>query len=598
MDKKITRILHWLTLVALVVSIGAIVFLTQVPGSKLNVHRSASELNLIGTYQLNDEREKALKMYDFLDEDNIMLNPGQTLLLRGHFDRELKPYEPISLFTADAKVTLYVNGEEIKSQGRQDEVSELSTYVTTGLSETDDIMISLNNNTEETANMFAFFTNMTSGADYGYFYYQIRDNFPDIIMSAITMFIGILLIAGGIVAAKAKSKQTKELLCFGGFVISCALWFSTDATYFTAFVPYPKIMNALQLISLCFTPIAALCYAETIVKKIRLRRSLCVNLALLLLLLGFYLIVETGEHVHHNSHMLIAVILMVLSLLNVLACLFIESSEHMTGNMKLIFTMLSLIFGGIIFDTIYYSLDMSVHSTIFQAMYLIALMVMLYNVFRFIFISIHAAQRSAELERELLQSRISIMLSQIKPHFMFNTLNAISALCMSDPLKADEVIVKFSDYLRGNINSLETPVPIPFEKELHHVKNYADIEQVRFGKKLNVVYDIQFTDFTMPTLTLQPIVENAIRHGIGKKADSGTVWIRCSKEQNMAVIRVEDDGVGFDMSTNYKREDSIGMKNVKTRLEGMMHATIHVVSEVGKGTKTTIKIPLGNKEST
>ena len=109
------------------------------------------------------------------------------------------------------------------------------------------------------------------------------------------------------------------------------------------------------------------------------------------------------------------------------------------------------------------------------------------------------------------------MVSQIRPHFMYNALSSIAALCKLDPDTAYDATITFSDYLRGNMDSLKQTAPIPFEKELEHLKKYLHIEKMRFGNKLNIVYDICATDFEIPQLTVQPLAENAVKHGISKK---------------------------------------------------------------------------------
>jgi len=154
--------------------------------------------------------------------------------------------------------------------------------------------------------------------------------------------------------------------------------------------------------------------------------------------------------------------------------------------------------------------------------------------------------RMEQQEHELTQSRQAVMISQIQPHFLYNSLAAIQQLCTIDPRAAEETVVEFAEYLRGNLDSLSINKPIPFEKELRHVEIYLKIEKKRFGEKLNVVYDIKAKDFQLPALTLQPVVENAVRCGITKKENGGTVTIKTEEMENKIVIKVTDDGVGFD----------------------------------------------------
>jgi len=208
-----------------------------------------------------------------------------------------------------------------------------------------------------------------------------------------------------------------------------------------------------------------------------------------------------------------------------------------------------------------------------------------------------------ELERQLRESenntRIAVMLSQIQPHFLYNSLAVIKHLCITDPKTAQETVVEFSEYLRGNIDSLTKNELIQFEKELHHVEVYLKIEKKRFEDRLNIIYDIQTTDFKLPALTLQPIVENAVRHGITKTEDGGTLTIRTEQTDNGHVLTVVDDGVGFELTEkkagNNKRTDNeyirVGIESVRDRLTSMCSGTLNICSKPGEGTKVVITIP-------
>ncbi len=202
-------------------------------------------------------------------------------------------------------------------------------------------------------------------------------------------------------------------------------------------------------------------------------------------------------------------------------------------------------------------------------------------------------QKTRALERELEKANMAVMISQIQPHFLYNALNTIKSLIRRDPKTAEEAIIDFSYYLRGNMDSLTYIEPIPFQTELQHIRYYCDIELLRFSDKLRVEYDILDDDFTVPTLSVQPIVENAIKHGVTKRPEGGVVRISAYEEKNGFVISVEDNGVGFDPS-QLEKEDGrthVGLQNTRYRFENMMHATVDIQSEKGVGTTVTIRIP-------
>lgn len=184
------------------------------------------------------------------------------------------------------------------------------------------------------------------------------------------------------------------------------------------------------------------------------------------------------------------------------------------------------------------------------------------------------------------------MLSQIQPHFLYNTLCAIQAMCTENPPEAARTTALFASFLRGDLDSLSRKEPVTFEQELKHTRNYLELEQKRYGERLHIAYDIKATAFSLPTLTLQPIVENAVNHGLSEREEGGTVRISSEETERAYLITVEDDGVGFDASA--PGEDGrlhIGIANVRGRLRAMCGGTLTVKSAPGEGTTAVIAIP-------
>ena len=189
------------------------------------------------------------------------------------------------------------------------------------------------------------------------------------------------------------------------------------------------------------------------------------------------------------------------------------------------------------------------------------------------------------------EQRIQIMMTQIQPHFLYNTIATIRALCRRDADKAGEVAERFGDYLRQNLDSLGIAGLIPFEKELDHTRIYAEIEMVRF-ENIRLEYDIQDERFELPPLTLQPLVENAIRHGV-RIREEGVVRVMSRRAGTCHEIQVRDNGAGFDVSRLDAADGShIGLSNVRERLETMCGGTLTIDSTVGEGTTVTISIPI------
>lgn len=194
----------------------------------------------------------------------------------------------------------------------------------------------------------------------------------------------------------------------------------------------------------------------------------------------------------------------------------------------------------------------------------------------------------------LAEQRYKTMISQLRPHFIYNSLSAIAEI-EGVPEKAQEAIVDLSRYLRDNLDAMTLHELIPFKRELEHIKKYVELEKLRFGDRVNVVFDIQSSDFLLPAMVVQMLVENAIKHGITKKYEGGTVWVSTKYEDKKYVVTVRDDGVGFDTEKEISG-NHIGINNIRKRIEYSIDGTLDIASEIGKGTTATVVIPEGKKE--
>ncbi len=196
-------------------------------------------------------------------------------------------------------------------------------------------------------------------------------------------------------------------------------------------------------------------------------------------------------------------------------------------------------------------------------------------------------------DEDIRNLQTSIALSQIKPHFLYNSLNTIYVLCGKDLKLGRQAISNLSDYLRANIGSIESRLPIPFEKELEHVKNYLALEKLRFPEEYNYSIITPVKDFSIPALTLQPLVENAVRHGVVPRGEGGIILITTRETDSSYVITISDNGVGFDVE-GYRKEDDnghVGIRNVQERLKMMCDGELSIQSVLDYGTEVVIKIP-------
>lgn len=232
------------------------------------------------------------------------------------------------------------------------------------------------------------------------------------------------------------------------------------------------------------------------------------------------------------------------------------------------------------------------HGTCSKGMFCLLCVVHIVAACKCIVANYKASARVQKLEQELEDSRISIMLSQLQPHFLFNVLNSIYYLCGKEPETARKMVDKFSAYLRNDLDSLDQKTMIPFRKEFDHIQTYLELEKLRFGEELTVVYDIHADHFSLPVMTVQPLVENAVKHGITQKRGGGVLTMATWEEQESYVITVADTGVGFDPE-HYMDDGKthIGIENVRKRLKHMAGGTLNITSTPGGGTTAVITIP-------
>jgi len=198
-------------------------------------------------------------------------------------------------------------------------------------------------------------------------------------------------------------------------------------------------------------------------------------------------------------------------------------------------------------------------------------------------------QEIARQQREIAHERASVMVLQMRPHFIYNTLMSIYSLCRLDPQRARQITLDFTNYLRRNFNAVASDSPIPFSTEQEHTRAYLAVEQAQYDDMLSVDWDTPFTHFRLPPLTLQPIVENAVKHGMDPDSEPLHISIRTRRADAGAIVIVEDTGPGFDPSDESRPQ--ITLKNIRQRLALMCGGSMTIMPREGGGTVVTVTIP-------
>ena len=192
-------------------------------------------------------------------------------------------------------------------------------------------------------------------------------------------------------------------------------------------------------------------------------------------------------------------------------------------------------------------------------------------------------------QRDIAHQRASIMVLQMRPHFIYNTMMSIYYLCKQNPDLAQQVTLDFTTYLRKNFTAIASEDLIPFSEELEHTRAYLAVEQAQYDDMLVVNYDITVTEFCLPPLTLQPIVENAVKHGMDQDSEPLHIFIKTDRTGTDREIIVENSGADFDPQDD--NEPHIALNNIRQRLEMMCGGSMTIKPRVGGGTIVTVTIP-------
>lgn len=412
---------------------------------------------------------------------------------------------------------------------------------------------------------------------------QLMCDLPQLLLSLMVIAIGIGFILIAIYNIK-NNKQTKELIELGIFSIMMGLWRFTDNNTLSFLLP--EYTACLFYISIGMLMLATIPFVKSVQnrysQKVYIAFEMCCIITCIVcnvqMLLQIFGIADFRENLW-ITHVMIFFNSMVILFGNIYEkWKFKKKSNLYMGKTFVVICIL-----GILIDLcLYYNNHSSANlivTLVFFSLYVS-------------YTGIFMLCENSQWEKYFLQQEKKMLLSQIQPHFLINSLIVIKSLCKKDVQEAIKALEHFTAYLKISMNSLCDDKCISFEKELEHIQNYLYLEQKRFGEKLQIVYDIQEKEFCIPTLSVQPIVDNAVRHGIRKKIEGGSIYISTFKEKQYYVVRIADNGLGFDISclddTQYKCS---GIMNIKSYLKVMCNGTLEINSIVGEGTEVFIKVP-------
>ncbi len=555
---------------------------------------------IAGEYRLNNDPA----YQPFTDPAIFDVSTPTTVYLRGHFTKAIEKNQTLVMRINNLRVQLFVNGEKVFSFGEEGTFpdfirsagSVFTSFVSNGISEDDIVELTLTNiyvNSMPTA-FSDFFDFMVVGSEYEAYTDLIGYHLLDPVISVLSLIIGVIMLAASIYARRINSDKTSHYDYLAGFIIASGIWFLSGSPIISLLIPYPAFNEIIYTLSIFFMAVLFLLYVLAFVKS-KLRRMLLLLVGILVITMIASIVIQYFGLI--DLYALLTYHLLIILVISIIftSCLLYELIRLHSSMARLAMSSLLILSLGAMADMLNYFFDFYLFSIGYKIAFLAFAVLQLIRLLNFLEENVIKMRKYAQMENELLQSRISVMLSQIKPHFLYNTLNAISALCLTDPSTAEEAVSALSSYLRGNIQALETQAPVPFEQELNHIQNYVSIEKMRFGDRLHFVCDIGYSDFSVPTLSLQTLVENAIRHGVSQRPEGGTVIIKTEFQDGYAVIRIIDDGLGFDQISQSEDKCGIGLRNARMRLQYMVDAELTVKSEPSQGTVVTIRIPVGQE---
>lgn len=554
-----------------------------------------SRLNVVGEYQLG--KNSPLKSLDSFD---LIANTTETLYIYGHFDQAIPENYQVILCIQNLIAKIYINDQLVFSFGDPGTYPSFSdspgnrfiSFISPGIQTTDRIEIQLTD-TYPNFNVKAF-SDFLERIYSGYQDSLIMRNFSDwglsIILCIVYIALGVLVLLALIIMKALHVKGLNKYLYFVGFILSGGTCMFVKFDVVWIYWPHTVFYNLLAYwcVPIMFLTCNAYLYSfiQGFTKRI-LTPLLWINIAAVYFLIAFFILGYDGYSIL-DTYLFFSVLHVIVQAV----CLYHEAFVSKNAEARKIFYSISiLILAGMIEAVDFYLRFIPQGIVLLLGFIGLILFQAIQMIYCFVD-NMRKATKSQELMNELLQNRMRIMLTQIQPHFVANTLTTISALCETDPMTAKSVTEHFAHYLGDNIDALSHDTPMPFLKELEHVEHYLYLEKIRFDERLNVVMDTTVTGFYLPALTLQPIVENAVKHGITKRLEGGTVTIRSKESKDNYIISVIDDGVGFNDRQKLSGDGKhIGIDNVRARLRLQCGGSLYIQSIVGLGTTAKIIIP-------
>ena len=538
-------------------------------------------------------------------DDNADLNAlDGDLFLRGHFSYDIFDGGRLYYYQNHIGVTIYLNGElllidnisEYEEEGLALEPSMCGRrwdYIMPPSITTEDVVELRLHNPHSHGNSSAyrdFLNTLYNSPNTSYILESyLKPYSSPLQMAGIVLVIVALMLLGAALASGVLRvpmgdslwKYGLLTLFMGGFVIldTVGISFVSELVVFNTYARQLCMMLAVYCMGLCVCGTLTGKPRKT-AKTAMLLSALLDGILIVLSFTGVTVIYDTGIYWVASQVVLCPLLI---------ACAAVEW-HHREKKSRMILLSHMLLLSAVLLDIAGVGRSIYSHGTCTKAVFALLFVLYAAGAAKHVVIDHQASIRAKQLEKELEDSRVATMLSQIQPHFIYNTLGTVEQLCKEQPEVASNLVHHFSLYLRGNFSELDNKAPILLSKELEHVRHYVEIEHIRFPD-MEVRFELDSDDFLLPALSVQPLVENAIKHGLMGLESGGTVTVSAYETEKDYCVSVVDDGVGFDTTILLDGREHIGIRNIRGRIAAMCGGTLTVESVPGKGTKAVITIP-------
>ncbi len=557
--------------------------------SKSLLSEAANPVTISGEY--STDGGKTFIPYSNYDEIDVRRN--NHLIIRGMLDQDVKAGHKIYMFLNYIDASVYVNGRIVYTND-PDVAYCWDAIDSVAIGPHDEVMIELQSRRMIAYNVAfkQFLDRMCDSTKNEVLQRMLNRNIIWLLGEIILIIIGVLVIQSHFENKRGEEADTSGILSCGVCIIVGAISCFINADYITLLLPQFELLEYVDSLTQIYVVVLAISYLRRYMQDKVSKRNSGVLLVISYNITFIYILWRTFSSRSSFETMIPIAFIGVIAVPYFVILLVNDFKAQRTKLTKSVGINAAILFVCIALELLHYLVTGT------YIVYLFELGMLAFAIGQYIVLTEENAKAKAEaarsraLEAELVRSQIGIMVSQIQPHFMYNALSTIRALINKNPDEARTAIDFFTKYLRANMDSLGQKECIPFKKEMEHVESYLYIEKLRFGDKLKIDYDIKADAFKIPSMTVQTIAENAVKHGLLAKEEGGTLTISSIETANCFEVQVKDDGVGFDASmASDSSRSHVGIDNSRKRLAAMCGGTLSIGSKPGVGTTITITIP-------